>query len=52
MKTYWKFGAMVAVIIGVLAWLALGGVSESKTYYKEIKKSSKWAIRPKASGCA
>jgi cytochrome c-type biogenesis protein CcmE len=38
MKTYWKFGAMVAVIIGVLAWLALGGVSESKTYYKEIKE--------------
>jgi len=38
MKTYWKFGAMVAVIVGVLAWLALGGVSESKTYYKEIKE--------------
>ncbi len=38
MTTYWKFGAMVAIIIGVLAWLALGGVSESKTYYKEIKE--------------
>jgi len=38
MKTYWKFGAMVVIVIGVLAWLALGGVSESKTYYKEIKE--------------
>jgi cytochrome c-type biogenesis protein CcmE len=38
MKTYAKFGAMVAVIIGVLAWLAVGGVSESKSYYKEIKE--------------
>jgi cytochrome c-type biogenesis protein CcmE len=38
MNTYWKFGAIVAVIIGVLAWLAMGGVTESKTYYKEIKE--------------
>src|SRR6202167_6744379 len=38
MNTYWKFGAIVAVIIGVLAWLAKGGVTESKTYYKEIKE--------------
>ncbi len=38
MNTYWKFGAIVAVIIGALAWLAMGGVNESKTYYKEIKE--------------
>ena len=38
MKTYAKFGALSAVIIGVLAWLAVGGVSESKSYYKEIKE--------------
>jgi cytochrome c-type biogenesis protein CcmE len=38
MNTYWKFGAVVAVVIGVLAWLAIGGVSQSKTYYKEIKE--------------
>ena len=38
MNTYWKFGAIVAVIIGVLVWLAMGGVTESKTYYKEIKE--------------
>ena len=36
MNTYAKFGAMVAVIIGVLVWLAMGGISDSKTYYKTI----------------
>jgi len=36
MKTYAKFGALVVVIVGVLAWLALGGVNENKTYYKTI----------------
>lgn len=36
MNTYAKFGAMIAVIIGVLAWLAMGGISDSKTYYKTI----------------
>jgi cytochrome c-type biogenesis protein CcmE len=38
MKTYVKFGAMVAVIVGVLVWLAMGGISESKTYYKTISE--------------
>ena len=38
MKTYAKFGALVIVIIGVLAWLAVGGVSDSKSYYKEINE--------------
>jgi cytochrome c-type biogenesis protein CcmE len=41
MKTYAKFGAMVVVIVGVLAWLALGGVSENKTYYKTITEVQK-----------
>jgi cytochrome c-type biogenesis protein CcmE len=35
-KTYAKFGLLVAAIIGVLAWLAAGGVNDSKTYYKTI----------------
>ncbi len=48
MNTYWKFGAIVAVIIGVLAWLAMGGVTESKTYYKEIKEVN--AMGAKAQG--
>jgi len=38
MNTYWKFGSVVAVIIVALGWLAMGGVKESKTYYKEIKE--------------
>jgi cytochrome c-type biogenesis protein CcmE len=36
MKTYGKFAALVVVIIGTLVWLAAGGISESKTYYKTI----------------
>ena len=36
MKTYVKFAVLVVVIIGVLVWLAMGGISESKTYYKTI----------------
>ena len=38
MKTSIKFGALVAVIIGTLIWLAAGGISESKTYYKTISE--------------
>lgn len=38
MKTYTKFALLVVAIVGVLVWLAMGGVSESKTYYKEIKE--------------
>ena len=45
MNTYWKFGAIVAVIIGALVWLAMGGVTESKTYYKEIKEVTAMGAR-------
>ena len=38
MNNYLKYGLLSAVIVGVLAWLAVGGVSESATYYKEIKE--------------
>lgn len=40
MNTYVKFGAVVVVVIGVLAWLAMGGINESKTYYKTISELS------------
>ena len=40
MKTYAKFAALVVVIVGVLAWLAMGGINESKTYYKTISELS------------
>jgi cytochrome c-type biogenesis protein CcmE len=36
MKTYWKFAALVAVVLGALVWLAVGGINEDKTYYKTV----------------
>ncbi|HEX4771784.1 MAG TPA: cytochrome c maturation protein CcmE [Bryobacteraceae bacterium] len=36
MKTYVKFGALMVVIVGSLVWLAVGGVKDTKTYYKTI----------------
>ena len=36
MNTYLKFGILMAVIVGSLVWLAVGGVKETKTYYKTI----------------
>src|SRR5260370_15930504 len=41
MKTYVKFGALVVLILGVLGWLAVGGISDTKTYYKEIAELQK-----------
>jgi cytochrome c-type biogenesis protein CcmE len=38
MKTYWKFAGLVAVIVGTLVWLAVGGISQTKTYYKTISE--------------
>jgi cytochrome c-type biogenesis protein CcmE len=38
MKTYGKFAVLVVAILGSLAWLAAGGINETKTYYKEIKE--------------
>jgi cytochrome c-type biogenesis protein CcmE len=38
MKTYGKFAALIVVIIGTLVWLAAGGISESKTYYKTVQE--------------
>jgi cytochrome c-type biogenesis protein CcmE len=36
MKTYGKFAILIVLIIGTLAWLAAGGINETKTYYKTI----------------
>jgi cytochrome c-type biogenesis protein CcmE len=41
MNTYVKFGLLIAVILGTLAWLAIGGISETKTYYMTIAEVSK-----------
>ncbi len=36
MKTYLKFGGLMAIIIGSLVWLAVGGIKDTKTYYRTI----------------
>jgi len=41
MKPYVKFGLLTVVIIGTLAWLAVGGISETKSYYKEVAELKK-----------
>jgi len=36
MKKYGKFAVLIAIIVGVLVWLATAKVGESTTYYKTI----------------
>jgi cytochrome c-type biogenesis protein CcmE len=36
MKTYWKFAVLVAVIVGAVVWLAVGGAAGDMTYYKTV----------------
>ncbi len=48
MKLYWKFTALVVVIVGALIWLAAGGINETKTYYKTVAELSQ--MGPKAEG--
>jgi len=36
MHPYWKFGILMALIVSSLVWLAVGGVKDTKTYYKTI----------------
>ena len=36
MKKYGKFAALIAVILGTLAWLAIAGSGEAQAYYKTI----------------
>ena len=38
MNNYWKFGLLIVAILGALSWLAVGGISDTKTYYKTIKE--------------
>jgi cytochrome c-type biogenesis protein CcmE len=38
MRKYWKFGVLMAVILGSLVWLATAGISSSQTYYKTISE--------------
>ena len=41
MHTYLKFGVLMALIVGSLVWLAVGGVQDTKTYYKTIPELEK-----------
>lgn len=40
MKPWVKFAVLIVVIIGTLTWLAVGGINETKTYYKTISEVS------------
>ncbi len=40
MKPYMKFGVLIVAIVGTLIWLAAGGISETKTYYKTVAELS------------
>lgn len=45
MKTYAKFGVLVALIIGTLMWLSAGGIQETATYYKTISEIGQMGTR-------
>lgn len=38
MNTYAKFGLLMTLIVGTLVWLAVGGVNDTKTYYKTVSE--------------
>ncbi len=44
MKTYVNFGILMVLIVGSLVWLAAGGVSDTKTYYKTIPELEKMGL--------
>lgn len=41
MNTYMKFGALIVIIVGTLAWLAVGGINQTKSYYKTVAEIEK-----------
>jgi len=41
MKTHAKFGVLIVAIVGTLAWLAVGGVNDTSTYYKTVGELKK-----------
>jgi cytochrome c-type biogenesis protein CcmE len=41
MNTYLKFGLLMTLIVGSLVWLAMGGIRDTKTYYKTIPELQK-----------
>ncbi|MFN0105977.1 MAG: cytochrome c maturation protein CcmE [Bryobacteraceae bacterium] len=43
-----KFGMVIALVVGTLAWLAIGGTSESASYFKTIGEVEKMAPAEKS----
>jgi cytochrome c-type biogenesis protein CcmE len=35
---YLKFAGLITVIVGTLAWLAVGGIKDTQTYYKTVSE--------------
>jgi cytochrome c-type biogenesis protein CcmE len=48
MKIYAKFAILVVGIVGILVWLAVGGINETKTYYKTITELNQMGDRAMA----
>jgi cytochrome c-type biogenesis protein CcmE len=38
MRKYGKFAVLIVIVIGTLVWLAAGGMTQNKTYYKTISE--------------
>jgi cytochrome c-type biogenesis protein CcmE len=38
MSKYMKFGILTVAILGTLGWLAVDGIGDTKTYYKNVKE--------------
>ncbi len=47
MNKYLKFGIPVVAIVGALGWLAMSGISETKSYYKTIVELNQMGDRAK-----
>lgn len=43
-----KFGILIAIVLGTLGWLAIGGVSDASSYYKTIAEIDKMGDAAKA----
>ena len=41
MNNYVKFGSLVAVVLGTLTWLAVGGIQETQSYFKTLEDIEK-----------
>jgi cytochrome c-type biogenesis protein CcmE len=40
MKKYFKFGAVIVIVLGTVIWLATASMEESQTYYKTVAELS------------